>query len=345
LETFESHDVAVVGAGVIGLSIAWRARQAGLSVVLIDRAAPGQGTSHCAAGMLAPVSEADPAERPLLELLMRSAASWPAFAAELGVSLRTEGTLSVARDDDGAEAIDREIEIRGRLGLQVERLLPSAARALEPALAPTVRLAASLPGDYSVEPREVARALINVCEQSGVDFVCAEVDPFALRADHVVVATGAWSPAPVRPVKGQSLLLRDRAGTGLVSRILRFDGGYLVPRGEDRYYLGATVEEQGFDTTPTALGIYELLRDCAEVLPGVLELDIEELICGLRPGTPDNAPIIGSEVTNPRVIWATGHYRHGILLAPATAEMVVAELNGAPEAHEFGRQRFAEVAA
>lgn len=326
---------------MIGLSVAWRARQAGLSVALIDRAEPGRGTSDCAAGMLAPVSEADPAERPLLELLIRSAASWPAFAAELDVPIRTTGTLFVARDGDGAEAIDRELEIRSRLGLQVERLLPSAARSLEPALAPTIRLAASLPGDHSVEPRQVVRALIAACEGSGVDFVRADVDPLALGADRVVIATGAWSPAPVRPVKGQSLLLHDKAGSGLVTRILRFDGGYLVPRGDDRYYLGATVEEQGFDTTPTALAVYELLRDCAEVLPGVLELDIEELICGLRPGTPDNAPIVGSDPNDPRFIWATGHYRHGIVLAPVTAELVVAELSGSPEAHDFGPQRFA----
>ena len=341
----DSHDVAVVGAGVIGLSIAWRARQAGLSVVLIDRDEPGRGTSHRAAGMLAPVSEADPAERPLLELLMRSAASWPAFAAELEVPLRTEGTLFVARDSDGAAAIDREIEIRDKLGLRVERLLPSAARALEPALAPTVRLAASLPGDHSVEPREVVCALIAACEGCGVEFLRAEVDPGALRSHRVVVATGAWSPAPVRPVKGQALLLRDKDGPGLVSRILRFEGGYLVPRGTDRYYLGATVEEQGYDTTPTALGVYELLRDCAEVLPAILELEIDELVCGLRPGTPDNAPIIGPDPGSERIVWATGHYRHGIVLAPVTAELVVAELTGAPQDHGFGPRRFERVAA
>jgi glycine oxidase len=115
-----------------------------------------------------------------------------------------------------------------------------------------------------------------------------------------------------------------------------------VPRGSDRYYLGATVEEQGFDTEPTAGGIYELLRDCAEVLPGVLELEIEELICGLRPATPDNAPIIGPDAQVPRIIWATGHYRHGILLAPVTADLVVAELRGAPVEHEFGPGRFVE---
>jgi glycine oxidase len=352
LETFDNHDVAVVGAGVIGLTVAWRARQAGLSVVVIDRDAPGRGTSDAAAGMLAPVSEADPAEAVLLELLLRSAAAWPAFAAELQaaseveVTLRDDGTLFVARDRDGAEAIDREIEIRARLGFEVQRLLPTQARALEPALAPTVRLAASLPGDHSVQPREVVRALIAACERAGVKFVRAQVDdPSSLRSARVVIATGAWSPAPVRPVKGQALLLRDKAGAALVQRVLRFEGGYLVPRGADRYYLGATVEEQGFDTAPTALGVYELLRDCAEVLPGVLELEIEELICGLRPGTPDNAPIIGPDPHDARVVWATGHYRHGVLLAPVTAELVVAELTGSPEAHDFGPQRFAEVVA
>ncbi|HEV2062544.1 MAG TPA: FAD-dependent oxidoreductase, partial [Solirubrobacteraceae bacterium] len=146
-------------------------------------------------------------------------------------------------------------------------------------------------------------------------------------AETVVLAAGAWSAGladvPVRPVKGQILRLRDPAGAGLVSRAIRFEGGYLVPRGDGRYVLGATVEERGFDTTVTAGGVYELLRDASEVVPGISELVIEESAAGLRPGTPGNVPIVRRDG---RTVVATGHFRNGILLAPVTADRVVALL-------------------
>jgi glycine oxidase len=170
------------------------------------------------------------------------------------------------------------------------------------------------------------------------------------------VAAGPWSGAlpglpddvrvPVRPVKGQSLRLRDPAGSGLVERVVRWDGGYLVPRGDGRYVLGATVEERGFDTSITAGAVHDLLRDGAELVPGVLELEVEELIAGLRPGTPDNVPVIGRSPVAPALVWATGHYRNGALLAPVTADVVVAALCGDGEPDPaYGPQRFAGVAA
>jgi glycine oxidase len=170
----------------------------------------------------------------------------------------------------------------------------------------------------------------------------------ALPAEQVVVAAGPWSgafgeEARVRPVKGQSLRLRDPAGPGLLQRVVRWgqpNPGYLVPRGDGRYVLGATQEEQGFDTAVTALGVHDLLRDAAELVPGVLELEVEEAIAGLRPGTPDNAPILGRSRSDPRIVWATGHYRNGVLLAPVTADLVVAELTGEPVEHAFGPERF-----
>jgi glycine oxidase len=142
-------------------------------------------------------------------------------------------------------------------------------------------------------------------------------------------------------VKGQGLRLRDPSGPGLSDRVLRFEGGYLVPRGDGRYYLGATMEERGFDTAVTALAVHELLREAAELLPGLLELELEEAFAGLRPGTPDNAPLIGARPEDPRVLWATGHFRHGVLLAPLTADLVADELVGAPREHGFGPERFA----
>jgi glycine oxidase len=308
--------------------------------------------------MLAPVAEADAGERALLELGLRSAERWPDFAKELveaggiDIDYRTCGTLMLARDRDEAEALDRERSLRERLGLRVERLLPSAARRLEPALAPTLRGALHLPDDHAVDPRLACAALARA---AGADLRTGEEvrDLAALPAEQVVIAAGPWSAAfgeeaQVRPVKGQSLRLRDPAGPGLLDRVVRWGPptpGYLVPRGNGRYVLGATSEERGFDTTVTGLGVYELLRDAGELVPGILELEVEEAIAGLRPGTPDNAPILGRSPSDPRIVWATGHYRNGVLLAPITAELIAAELAGEGEPHAFGPERFVGAAA
>ena len=343
------HDVAVIGGGVIGLSVAWRARARGLSVVVLERGELGGGTTRVAAGMLAPVSEADPQERALLALGLESARMWGAFADELrdvcglDVGHRTKGTLAVARDADEKAALERELDLRNRLGLRAQRLLPSEARALEPALAPSIRLAVEFPDDHSVDPRALTTALVAACEHAGVELrpgtEVASLD--RVDAEQVVIAAGPWSaglaPLPVRPVKGQTIRLR---GTELLERTLRFEGGYLVPRADGRIILGATVEERGFDTAMTALAVHELLRDASELVPGILECEVEELVAGLRPGTPDNAPLIGR--LDDRVVVATGHHRNGILLAPVTARLVAAELAGEAEEHAFSPHRFGE---
>jgi len=358
-------DVLVVGGGIIGLAIAWRARQAGMTVTVLERDRAGSGTSSVAAGMLAPVAEVEfgAAGGRLLELGLRSVSMWSAFASELEaasggrVGLLRTGTLLAARDDDDARELERQLDFRRSLGLAVRRLRPSEARELEPALAPTVRLALEVPEDHSVDPRAVITALLRACDIAGVTLrerarvARVELDGGSERisgvtleggervqAAQVVLAAGPWSerieglPAgagvPVRPVKGQILRLRDPTGPGLLRRVLRFRGGYLVPRSDGRYVLGATVEERGFELAPTAGGVYELLRDARELVPGISELEIEELSVGLRPGTPDNAPAIGPGAV-PGLIWATGHYRNGILLAPLTAELVARLLAGA----------------
>src|SRR5215210_6998078 len=317
----EHHDVAVVGGGIIGLAVAWRAAQRGLRTIVLDAGEPGAW--RYAAGMLAPVTEAEFGEDALLALGLRAAAGFPAFCAELADAsgrdpgLRRTGTLVVARDRDEAAELERLLEHRRSLGLEVERLRPSQARRAEPALAPTVRLALDVPGDDAVDPRRLVAALAEAVERA------------ALPAERVVVAAGAWSGTlgslPVRPVKGQIMRLRDPRGQDLVTRTIRTRDGYLVPRGEGRYVLGATVEERGWDTAPTAGATLELIRDVAEVVPGVLELEVEELGAGLRPGTPDNLPVIGE---SGGVVWATGHYRNGILLADVTAEAVTSVLAG-----------------
>ncbi|CAB4913162.1 unannotated protein [freshwater metagenome] len=332
--------------------------------------------------MLAPVSEADAGERALVQLGMESARRWSAFAGELldatgiDVGLREHGTLVVARDADEAAALEREVELRERMGLETRRLLASQARALEPALVPSLRAAAEIPGDRCADPRALCGALALAAERAGVVLrpghevarIVVEggratgallADGSTVRAADVVVAAGAWSDllpglpdaarVPVRPVKGQTLRLRDPAhdpALPLLERVVRYEGGYLVPRGDGRYVLGATVEERGFDTAMTALGVYELLRDASELVPGVLELEIEESLAGLRPGTPDNAPVLGRSTVLPGLVWATGHHRNGVLLAPITGDLLAGVLAGdgdIPAA--FDPQRFSEVHA
>ncbi|MEA2130899.1 MAG: glycine oxidase [Solirubrobacteraceae bacterium] len=369
-----SSGVVVIGGGVIGLAVAWRAAQRGHAVCVLERGELGAGTSHVAAGMLAPVTEADAGELALLELGLRSARAWPGFAAELAVAsgadagLHRCGALVVARDGDEAAALERELALRLDLGLDVERVLPSAARRLEPALAPTLRLALAVPGDHAADPRALLLALTEAARRAGAQLRTGATvrslrvdggrvagvqlaDGELVAAAQVVVAAGAWSGAieglpdgariPLRPVKGQILRLRDPRGPGLLERIVRFEGGYLVPRGDGRYVLGATMEERGFDTTVTAGALYELLRDAGELVPGIHELVVEETAAGLRPATPDNAPVLGAAGEAEGLVWATGHHRNGILLAPVTADIVAGVLDGIAEPPAFAPGRFA----
>ena len=363
----------VVGGGIVGLAVAWRARERGMSVALLEGDKLGGATSRVAAGMLAPVAEVEfgSAARRSLGLGLRAAAAWPGFVADLagatgaGPSLNANGTLMVARDDDEAGELQRQLELRSSLKLRVNRLLPSEAREREPALAPTVRAAIECPQDHSVDPREVLSALRRACERAGVALQehtpvsGLELDRAGTRvtgvrsgagervqAGEVVLAAGAWSHrlaepvlgerVPVRPVKGQIMRLRDPGGPGLLTRTIRYEGGYLLPRGDGRYVLGGTVEERGFELTPTAGGVYELLRDARELVPGVTELELEEVSVGLRPGTPDNAPLIGRGPLEGLVL-ATGHHRNGILLAPLTAELALGLLDPGARAEDHER--------
>ncbi len=374
-------DVAVIGGGVIGLAIAWRAAQRGLKVTVLERELAGQGTSSYAAGMLAPNAEVTPGEETVLEFGLRSARLYPEFIRELaaaagvaGVGYTRCGTLLVARDNDEAEALERELELRTGLGLSVERLRPSEARRREPGLAPALRLALEIPDDHAVDPRALTAALASAVRNTGgelrehtavraIETSAGRVegavldDGTLLVAPQVVIAAGVWSPqlaglpdgaqVPVRPVKGQIMRLHDPAGPGLVSRVLRMGPSYITPRGDGRYVIGATQEERGFDQSVTAGAAFELLRDAGELVPGVSELVLDEFSAGLRPGTPDNLPVIGTGAVE-GLHWATGHRRGGILLTPVTAELVAGALAGeAPpaEAAVFSPRRFLPVPA
>ena len=350
--TSSSVDVAVVGGGAIGLACAWRAAGHGLRTVVLDAGEPGAW--RVAAGMLAPVTESQFGEDALLELNLRGARDFAGFCAELAEAsgedpgLRATGTLAVARDADDAAVLDRLLAFRREHGLDVERLRPTQARRLEPALAPTVRLALDVPGDHSVDPRRLVAALAAAFARAGGTLRRARAaavspegvrldDGELVRAEQVVLAPGAAAArigmpdearVPIRPVKGQTLRLRDPRGAGLVERTIRGIDAYLVPRADGEYVLGATMEERGYDIAPTAGAVYELLRDMSELVPGVLELEISELLAGLRPATPDNLPAIGPGAWD-GLLWAAGHYRNGIVLAPVTAEAIAACLTGA----------------
>jgi glycine oxidase len=368
-------DTVVVGGGVIGLGIAWRAALAGMTVTVVDEA-PGRGASWAAAGMLAPVTEVHYGERPLLQLNLAAAARWPSFAAEVEeasgrpVGYRPGGTLAVARDADDNAALEDLYQFQLRCGLQVERLRSRECRQLEPGLAPGIRGGVHASGDHQVDNRALVEALLVACERAGVRMVAGRVAELPVEGDRVtgvvlagggeplaagtvVLAAGCWSGAlgglgaevlpPVRPVKGQLLYLRGPVDQPLCHGNVRGLEVYVVPRGDGRVVVGATVEEQGFDTRATAGAVHDLLRAAMELLPDVAELELAETVVGLRPGSPDNAPMLGPAGPEGLVV-ATGHYRNGILLTPVTAD-AIAELLATGQVPEaiapFGPGRFA----
>jgi len=346
--------VAVIGGGVIGLSCAWRLADEGADVTLIDPE-PASGASWVAGGMLAPVTEAWPGEERLLELGSSSLRRWPEFASRLSAAagldagLRMDGTLVAAVDSaDRAELAALAGHLR-RLGREVTALPARELRRLEPSIGPNVRAGLSVPGDLSVDNRALLVALRAAGDRA--KFVTAQAraarpgsvelaDGSSVGADVVVVAAGAWSAAlhpglagRLRPVKGEIVRLRARASAlpppaRTVRALVSGRPVYLVPRGDDRLVLGATQYEAGFDTDVTVAGVRDLLLDAERVLPGIAEYAIEEVSAGLRPVTPDNLPVVGE--LEPGVLAATGHGRNGLLLAPITAEAVVALVRGEP---------------
>jgi len=368
--TRSTYDLAVIGAGVIGLSCAWRAAQAGMSVVVLERHEPGSGSSGLAAGMLAPVTEADFGEEPLLRMNVEARALWPGFAAELsevsGMSTgyAESGALVVAVDRDDAEALRRLHGYQERLGLRSEWLGARAARSLEPGLSPRIGGAIDAPDEGHVNPDAVVRALVSALEGAGgrvasgsearaLDTAGGRVrgvrvaDGRHVVAEQVLVAAGAWSSEgelgaqtgvpEVRPVKGQLLELRTRPGMSApATRLIRTPRCYVVsrpmPDGGARVVIGATMEEQGFDTAVTAGGVHGLLEAAYEVLPDIAELEFVRARAGLRPFTPDGRPAIGAGRVE-GLFFATGHGRNGVLQAPLTARAVVGLLRGgeAPE--------------
>jgi glycine oxidase len=350
-------DVVVIGGGVIGLATAWLAATGGRRVTLVDPQA-GESAALVAAGMLAPLSETWFGEEPLLRLNLLAAQRFPEFvsaleaAAGTTVGLRREGTLSVALDAGDRAVLARSAGLRRSLGLPAEELDARACRKLEPFLTADVQGGLLSAGDWSVDNRRYLAALGRAAEAAGVVRVTGRVagvdgpavvlaNGSTIAADAVVLAAGAWSGGiagvpeaigrRVRPVKGQLLRLRPTAGlppvlTHTLRGTVRGADVYLVPRDDGEIVVGATAEERGFDRTVTAGAVHDLLRDALALLPVLGELELAEVGVGLRPGTPDNGPILG--VAGSGLIVATGHYRNGVLLSAATAEAVLALLDG-----------------
>jgi glycine oxidase len=374
----EIADVVVAGGGVIGTAIAWRAAATGLDVVLVDPA-DGRAASQVAAGMLAPASEALFGEGALLRLNLLAVRRFGSFAAELEeatghqVGLRREGTLAVAYDPGDYAALIRLTAFRRSAGLDAEELDSRACRNLEPFLAPDVHGGVLFADDWSVDNRRYAAALREAARGGKVRYVRDRVLAVRVRdgqargarlaeggdidSAQVVVAAGCWSGAVsglpgalrtvVRPVKGQLLRLRHPPGvppvlSHTIRAIVRGTDVYLVPRADGELVVGATQEERGPDQTVTAGAVHDLLHDAMSVLPVTSELILAETCAGLRPGTPDNGPVVG-RCGPDGLLLATGHYRNGILMSPVTADAAEALLAGqapAPEWEPFTPQRF-----
>ncbi len=374
-------DVAVIGGGIIGLSIAWRLAQHNRSVEVFERGEAGRGASWAAAGMLSPASEIGFEELDLYHLGRESLRRWRAFAQALegasgqSVGYREEGTIVAAVDRDDTDALRRHFRFQQEQGVPVEWLAGFEAREIEPLLAPALPAAVFSPEDHQVDNRAILDALSKVIREvetiflregsavvaieegeDGARIVSEEESTTDVRV--VVLAAGAWSREvggieprlPIRPVKGQILSLRMKEGFDL-RHVVRGPNAYLVPKSDGRLVVGATSEEMGFDTQVTAGGIYRLLEGAVELVPGIEELEVIETIAGLRPASRDHAPIIGWIA--PNIFCATGHFRNGILLAPITADEVAlevdAKLAGRSETsawlHPFSPSRFSEILA
>jgi glycine oxidase len=343
----------VIGAGVVGLSIAWRLAQAGCPVTVYDRAKAGRGASWAAAGMLAAAVETEPGEEKLLALTLESQKLWPRFAREIeaasGISIgyRDEGTIVVALTRDDAAQLRFSYEFQRSLGLDIDWLSGAEARRREPHLRPGISGAVLSPKDHQVENRLLGSALARAARRAGVVLYehcqVREVELSGGRArgvvsdrgsdpaDIVVLAAGAWSreiagiPAsylpPVRPIKGQMLALSMDPAAPLVRHVIWLPRGYLVPRLDGRLIVGATVEERGFDDRVTAGGLLALIEGAWRAVPAIEELPVAETWVGFRPGSRDDAPMLGPSGIDQFVV-ATGHHRNGILLTPITAKVI-----------------------
>jgi glycine oxidase len=363
-------NVIIVGAGIAGMAIGWRLAQAGAEVELYDRELAGRGATWAAAGMIAPGAELKDESRELAAFARRSRAAWPGFAAELeaesgcNIGYSEPGSLILAFDDTRAHALAQhasELDASGAAWLGQQTVLQR-----EPLLSPEVRGALYIPGDAQVDNRLTAEALrialarrnFAIHENTEVrgllihdnrvrGIVCAKG---TIVGDAVIVASGAWlnefggAPAelpPVTPVKGQMVAVRAPGGAMLPKHLLWGDDAYMVARG-GRVLIGATVEDAGFDTSVSAEACTRLLSAASRIVPAFRGWPVSEMWAGLRPRTPDGAPVLGASSVDGLYV-AGGQFRNGILFAPAVAEamqQIILTSQSASELRSFDPRRF-----
>lgn len=350
-----TFDVAIVGGGLIGAAAALELRARKLAVVLLDRQQPGREASWAAAGMLAPGPD-DPRSIALVPLAKKSLELYPEFIAAVErASRRSTGfmrqpTLQAFFGSSGESERDEFVAGHKRLGLSAEAILVSSARELESSLGPAITAAAQLPEEATVDPRLLTDATVLAAAAQGVEIrancgvtglrreggrcVGIVTETAEIAAGHVLLAAGCFSSvalpeiacyAPTRPVRGQMLALRHpRVKLG---RVLRSANGYLVPRVDGRILAGSTLEDAGFEKVVTQEGVRKIMAAALDLVPALVDAEVVEMWAGLRPGSPDDLPILGpSDIEG--LLVATGHYRNGILLAPVTAKLVAAWISG-----------------
>jgi glycine oxidase len=342
--------VLVAGAGIIGVSVADALARRGARVVVLEMRAPGEGASRASAGLLAPYTEAEPGA-PLLGLGTRSLALFDAFIARAveasgrPVEYARSGTLEVALDEDERAALQRAASWLASQTVEHEWLDDHALQSVEPSVSRAACGALLVRTHGFVGVRSLVNALAQSARFHGAVFespveivdvsitsdgVTARAGAREYQADRFVLAAGSWSgririrglsAVPVRPVRGQLLHLRWR-DTPMPARVAWSSGCYTVPWSDGTLLVGATVEDAGFDESTTTAGVEALARAVRTLLPAAAAAGVVEARAGLRPATPDGLPMIGALPALPNLIFATGHYRNGILLAPLTAQLV-----------------------
>ncbi len=350
--------VIVIGGGVIGLSVGWRAAKAGMRVTVFEAAVVGSGATGAAAGMLAARVESSGDRSPLLDIMLRSRRLWPSFAravekaSGMDIGYRRYGTLMTAFNHDEKEKLIGTFPPRA--DGELRHISPQEAYRMEDSLAPGLLAGVFSPDDHCVDGRRLAQALKKALIAAGG--VCHEhrsvraitrdgarcavtVNDGRMTGDAIVLAAGAWSGkvdgirpgllGRIRPVKGQVIALASPRSS-LIKRVIWGYDCYLVPHRDGRILIGATVEETGYDASVTVDGVYRLLDRARRILPGIDPCPIRDIWGGLRPTGDDGLPLLGhlSRDAYPGLIVATGHYRNGILLAPETARIILDCLRG-----------------
>ena len=347
--------VLIIGGGIIGLSIAWRLIGIGKKVVVVDKRNLGKEASWAAAGMLSGRLDLKPSEKRLLPIFEKSHHAWPKFAKELEnksgkrIGYRKEGTLMIACDINEEQKLKNNYNFLKNNNIHVSWLSGNKIREKEPYVSNNVLSGFFSPEDHHVNNRYILDALITILkknknncifkENTEVEKIITDKDQVigvqtrneTIKTKEIIICSGAWTnkiknieikEVPIRPVKGQMVCLKMPKNTSLLKHILWRENVYLVPRDNSDLIIGATEEEMGFDKSLTAGGIYNLLKIAREVLPAIENLSIVESWAGLRPATRDEAPIIGPSKKIKGLIYATGHHRNGILLAPLTSNVI-----------------------